>query len=306
MSYLSRSAGLAQIIDLAVCLVSNLVAVVLLQHGRKRPLKDRSGTWRTFDDPELVVDAITEQARVASCPNVGAVLHPKSDSHIIFVDSEDDSVFPLLRDLGLSRDDGSWRWRSGRGGLCALYFWAGESLPRRVRAGGLPLDLLANGYAILPPSDTYLFVGNRGRGGPYRWVKGHSPFDIPLAELESPPDALIEYWLSDASASPSDRSGETRATAEPQDRHSALDVVLSAIAGETRNVSLAEVAGWLRGKGANAAHIEVLLAALNGHVCVPPLDAGEVRAIALSIGRYSPGGDGYKRRPVVADFAEAS
>ena len=42
------------ILGAAICLTENLAPVVLLQHGRKRPLSDKSGGWVTTDDPHAV------------------------------------------------------------------------------------------------------------------------------------------------------------------------------------------------------------------------------------------------------------
>jgi len=55
-----------------------------------------------------------------------------------------------------------------------------------------------------------------------------------------------------------------------------------------RNASLASLAGSARRRGASPAAILALLLAENAERCQPPLDDGEVQAIATSVSRYEP------------------
>ena len=68
-----------------------------------------------------------------------------------------------------------------------FYQDTGLDLPRTIKREGLSLDLITIGYALVPTSVTV---------GPYSWFEKHSPTDIPLADLGSPPEALLEWWLS--------------------------------------------------------------------------------------------------------------
>jgi AAA domain/Primase C terminal 1 (PriCT-1) len=70
-----------------------------------------------------------------------------------------------------------------------------------------------------------------------------------------------------------------------------------------RNATLASLAGTMRKRGANQQTIEAALLAANRSQCRPPLDDVEVRAIAESVSRYSPGDSGQNlvapTRPIV-------
>ena len=51
------------------------------------------------------------------------------------------------------------------------------------------VDLLAKGLVTLPPSI-------HRSGHRYQWLRGHSPSDIPPSDLDPPPQALTDVWLS--------------------------------------------------------------------------------------------------------------
>jgi putative DNA primase/helicase len=55
-----------------------------------------------------------------------------------------------------------------------------------------------------------------------------------------------------------------------------------------RNSTLASLAGSMRRRGMSAAAIEAALQVTNDERCAPPLEAREVRGIAVSIARYAP------------------
>jgi hypothetical protein len=58
---------------------------------------------------------------------------------------------------------------------------------------------------------------------------------------------------------------------------------------DTRNTKLASICGALRRRGVGYNALVEALRAVNADHCSPPLDDQEVRRIAASIGRYSPG-----------------
>jgi hypothetical protein len=58
----------------------------------------------------------------------------------------------------------------------------------------------------------------------------------------------------------------------------------------TRNATLASLAGSLRAKGLSQGAIEEALQGINAKSCKPPLEVGEVAAIARSIAKYAPTG----------------
>ena len=270
-------------------LVQARIPVVLLRHGRKIPVGGSGGTWDVVTEPEEVPNAI-ERASRRGVPNLGGVLAPKCDSRLVVVDQDGEEAGEKLRELGVSSRDGVWIVRTGRGNYHVYYYWPRNvPPPRRVtRAGGLPVDLLSDGYGVLPRSSTYLEPKG---GGPYCWIRGHSPGDIPLSELAPTPDALLEWWSNCTRKHPL----EPRPSPGKLKTHQLLS---SPIAEGSRNDTLTHIAGWLR-----LYHppddLAVLLLAINDARCRPPLDDQEVRAIVRSVTRYpQPGVNGHPRAAV--------
>lgn len=184
--------SLPQVIEAAERLVGSCVPINLLQHGLKAPLKGPDGSWIIVQDPDSVAHAIEKVAQGRPI-NIGALLAPKCDSRLLVVDVDGTGAWPKLRELGLSSSGAFWVSLTGRRRHHIFGYCEGPPPQREIRAGGLPVDLLSHGYAIVPPSNTYREAKG---GGPYRWVEGHSPTDIPLAELDPLPLALVDWWLN--------------------------------------------------------------------------------------------------------------
>ena len=170
-------------------LLENCIPLILIQRGRKEPLTGRDGGWQTIDDPDHAFMATG---------NIGLLLGNQKNSPVIAVGW--DAYKPTARaakqkldSMGASPVGNIWAMRTGRGGLTWLYAYDGEQLPKASSAGGDDaLDLLTNGYTLIPESETSKIPG----GGPYIWFDGHSPLDIPVHELDHPPEALLAYWRS--------------------------------------------------------------------------------------------------------------
>jgi hypothetical protein len=282
-------------------LTEQLVPVVLLRHGLKKPLLDASGTWLTFDDPEDAETAIRNQASLGRCPNLGVLLHPRGTSHVICadVDGIDANVISTLHACGVTHKDMTWTQTTGKGNGHYHIFYSRnqDPLPRvSDKPDGISIDLLANGYAVVAPSDTYLEPDG---GGPYAWVNEHGVFDIPVSELAEPPDALIAWWLSR-------KAGSTARSGSPRTSGGWLANVLdSPIYKKTRNETLAKLAGSLRthyDTGTTAA----LLQAINDARCSPPLPETEIAQIAASIGRMQNGKNTHFRAVRVAPMGEST
>ncbi len=140
-----------------------------------------------------------------------------------------------------------------------------------VRAGGLPVDLLSDGYVVVHPSSTHLEPTG---GGPYRWTKGYSPADIPLAELAHPPEALLRWWTEQAHK----ERPRVQGNAGKLKAWQLLDDIISE---GRRNATLTQIGGCLRLY--HPTHVvEALLMIVNDARCRPPLDDPEVRAVARS------------------------
>lgn len=271
--------------EMAARLTENLCPVLLLQPGLKRPIKDESDTWLTFDDPELVEQAIEDFHRKSGkVPNLGVLLHPKAESSLICVDIDgaNADVVTRLESLGVSQAENSWRQITGKGNghFHVFYRYGGDPLQRIAnKPDGIDIDLLANGYAVVAPSSTHL---ERDGGGPYRWVEGHSPFDIWVTELEPPSDELIAWWLQRIGSL---RKSSSEALPATPERGKAWTLIDAPIPDGARNETLTRIAGWLRLHHEQPI-AEILLLTINEARCHPPLLADEVAAIVRSVFKY--------------------
>ncbi len=155
--------------------------------------------------------------------------------------------------------------------------------------------LRANGFAVAPPSNTYREPKG---GGSYRWAKGHSPVDIPLAELDPVSGPLLDWWqdiVAQRSHLTSAKSSELRDTSG---KKAAWHLLAQTIPEGRRNDTLVRIGGWLR-LYHPAPVVEELLRAINEARCRPPLDPEEVRAIAKGVYRYAQRGvNGHPRAAV--------
>jgi hypothetical protein len=143
----------------------------------------------------------------------------------------------------------------------------GCPVPRQI-AKGIELKS-TGGYSVLPPS-----VHPNGKRYAFDGLTNQETM-LHVAEI---PD-----WLPAAIAAPGARSKKAgQAKPEPQEEKWP--------AGD-RNTRLTSLAGRLRRSGLSTEAIAAALLEENQLRCVPPLPDGEVRRIAVSIGRY-PAGNG--------------
>ena len=78
--------------------------------------------------------------------------------------------------------------KSGRCGINIVYADPGIALQPDTTQAGAALDLMTRGFVLRPPSNTNLEPQG---GGPYTWIKDHSPWGAPLTDLEPPPPQLL-------------------------------------------------------------------------------------------------------------------
>jgi DNA repair protein RadA/Sms len=152
-----------------------------------------------------------------------------------------------------------------------LYFQWPQGAVIKNSAGQLAhgLDIRVNGgCAVIPPS--VHFSGKR-----YAFVN-------PDAAIAEAPEWLLSLLMEPA-------HGPRLVSSQPEEK----------IAKGKRNATLASHAGTMRSKGISQGAIEAALLEENRQRCQPPLLEAEVRGIAASIARYSPGpaANGQARRP---------
>ena len=270
-------------------LASSLIPIRPLRPWLKRPWPGEDGKAMTLDyDPALA----WFEAHPDS--NIGACLAPIANSPIVVVDidicdvaeNERQKVWAHLASVGVTTKSQTWIQRTGRDNWQVFYWWSpwNPAPPlRQVDAGKMHVDLLSNGYVVIAPSDTNLeppkAPGAKG-GGPYRWVKGHGPEDIPLAQVDEPPEALIKWWQDEAAMQPDPALPRLIIDGDTEDG--------SPITSH-RNVTLAKIAGSLALRY-GPAETRDRLHAINRARCQPPLGEREVDTIVGSINRREDGG----------------
>jgi len=264
---------LYHITDTARELTSQLIPVIVLQARRKAPKSRPDGEPGQFiiTDPGDVEAAFMEPA------NIGILLGPEKESPVISVGLDvykDKSVIDMVRELGVTSEASIWIERSGRGGFNNIYADPGVSLKRDTTQEAGALDLLTRGYVLVPPSDT---SGEPQGGGPYTWITGHSPWDIPLTDLEQPPAALLDWWMG-LHQKPQPASGSLWPT--PPDMPSRHQ---GPIPESLRNTELTARTGYLHRVIPNDGLVRDLVHAINLADCKPPLPTGEVENILKSI-----------------------
>ena len=156
---------------------------------------------------------------------------------------------------------------TGSGGKHMIFKYPkGVHIPNKVsfKQG---LDTRSDGGLIVATPSLHM-SGNR-----YRWLGGHSPFERKPAEA---PTWLLELMCEDDKVSKKELV------------YQAIETSTATVFEGNRNNHLTSLAGTLRRKGMGESVIVAALMAENEANCEPPLEEGEVRAIARSIGKYEP------------------
>lgn len=266
------------------------VPVCVLAHGRKRPFaRPADNSLWVVDDSASVDVAFTQAERNGGTPNLGIMIGWQKQSAIIGVglDSyKNKAVMDLGKSLGLSNDIPAWIQRTGRGGWTFFFYYNHKKDLMRLGPASsdandpaFALDLLTNGYAIVAPSTTSL-----EGGGPYRWATGHSPADIPVAELGAMPEPLLEYWLNQMNARHVQQgSPSVGPIAGGNGSSTWLQRVLTTpIPDGARDITLTSIMGGLHRKFPPGEALS-MLQTINMQCCNPPLSDRDIVRIAESI-----------------------
>jgi hypothetical protein len=253
------------------------VPVLRCRPGLKRPwgvAEDHPdwGKWDVCNDPEWAGSSWLKPE-----DNLAVLLGESKLSPIIGVGLDcykTASVMDRARELGVTFQGNTWSQRTGRGGYTIFYLYNGPDLKRDTAGCDGALDLLVSGYSLIAPSNT---EREPQGGGPYEWMAGHSPLDIPLAALDEPPEDLLLWWQS---LSSSKISSPQRQQPE-KSRHP--EWLTAAIPEGQRNQRLTQIAGyWHRQLPDNVA-VRLLVHQANSSQCAPPMRQEEVNGILDSI-----------------------
>ena len=257
-------------LEIARSLLSDTVPLLRCHPGLKRPHANGEGTWDSLDDPDYL------ELWLKPDDNLAILLGPQKASPVIAVGLDvykDPKIIDFAKELGVTSDAAVWIQRTGRGGLTPIYSAPSVALKRNTLEKASAIDLLTNGYTLIPPSDT---SREPDGGGAYTWIKGHSPLDIPLAELDEPPQDLLVWWQSLSAPElphPQRDSGQGRAPSW----------LTGPIPEGQRNETLAKLAGYYHRKLSDDAVVSHLVHQANLTQCHPPLPRNEVDVIVNSI-----------------------
>jgi len=143
-----------QLISTAEELCSNTVPSMVIKAGLKRPqVQPGKDTWWVVTDPDEVLLVFT------GVENLAIPLGSPKDSPVIAVGMDiykSHTVIDKAKSLGVTSNAAIWITHTGRGGITNIYRDPGIALRRDTRQEGSALDLLTNGYTLIPPSSTHL------------------------------------------------------------------------------------------------------------------------------------------------------
>ena len=212
-------------------------------------------------------DASTDEATIKEwwtawpSANIGLVAGEGSGIAVLDIDTDkggEDSWADLLDEYGVYPE--TVEAITGGGGRHIIFKHPG-CFVKSINGFRPGLDSKADGgYIVAPPS-----LHKSGRR--YQWEVSSHPDDIPLADMPT--------WLIEILNGPGKNS-----TVEP---------IPEFIPEGKRNNTLTSLAGSMRHRRASQRAIEAALLIENKERCTPPLSDAEVKQIAESVSKYSPG-----------------
>lgn len=260
-------------------LTSQGIPIILLQHGVKDPVSRDGEQWILAAGDGLPPNAQNM--------NIGIMCGWQKGSPIISVGVDCykpgwEKASEWVKKLDVSTKGNVWVIKTGRGGLAVCYYYNGPDLKRQASLMNGTLDLLTNGFQVIPPSNTYRLTNPKG--GPYTWVKGHSPGDIPVSELAEPPEKLIKWW----------QMQRDTPDVKENSNHRENPIFIEVIPEGQRNNEITRRYGILVKKNRTDAYSLIQL--VNQQCCKPPLGNKELQTIIGSIDRR----EGSRPVPVVS------
>lgn len=281
----------------AEVLTDNFCPVVLLRPDSKIPLsitEDIHPFGRIAHITHAETAGVTVQMwaeHLGAVPGLGVFLGGDKGSPVVAVDLDSEDAITIAKSLGVTSTGRTWVQKTATSGRYhGFYSNPGVDLKRKVGAAS-GLDLLSNGYACVAPT---IAKGHDGVLRQYEWVIGHSPWDIPIADLEPLPEALKDWWL-DLDTTPVTRGPSAGVVSNMTPGGDWFAQVLATpIPSGERNERLASIFGKLHRLFPLSVAV-VMLHEVNRRCCVPPLPERELGTIVSSIGRRA----GFAGREVI-------
>lgn len=264
---------LGAVIEAAELFIEMGVPIIPVNPGTsKRPVPSKRSGWQIFTEKDSVRKSFEQIASSRGSVNLGIMAGHKHDSPVISVDIDGQSGEKFAKTLGVQSSDDCWIQKTGSGNKAYIYYCPPSiQLKRKVRANAVELDLITNGYQIVAPSITK---------GPYEWLPGHSPQDIPLRELAELPKRLLEYWNDFT-----DKNGPVITPSGLPTKSTAAKLIRETIPEGKRNDSLFRIGSWLKLYHPGPV-VGDLLRCINDARCDPPLPEEELRSILGSCLSY--------------------
>jgi hypothetical protein len=185
-------------------------------------------------------------------------------------------ITDFAKAMGVTTRANVWAQKTGRGGFTVIYAYNGPPLKRNTLQQGSAIDLLVNGYTLIAPSDT---SREEKGGGPYRWLKGKSPLDIPLVELDSPPKDLLVWWQSLAAP----KLPAPRDSREPGGKRPTPDWLTGPIPDGQRNETMCKRVGYWHRMIPDDEAVRALAHSVNLADCQPPLPHADIERMLAQI-----------------------
>jgi hypothetical protein len=258
---------------IAKTLLENNVPLLRCCTGLKTPHKNEGGTWDTITDPDMLGTWLKPG------DNLAMLLGESKGSPVLGVGLDvykDAKIIDFAKSLGVTTKENTWGQRTGRGGYTVIYFYNGPALKRDTRQEGSAIDLLVNGYTLIAPSDT---SREPQGGGAYTWIKGKSPLDIPLAELDTPPKDLLLWWQSLAAP----KLPDARSDWEPGGKRPSPDWLTGLIPDGFRDTTMTQRIGYWHRMIPDDEAVRALAHSVNRADCQPPLPDRDIEKILNSI-----------------------
>jgi hypothetical protein len=232
-------------------------------HPKGHPCKGECGKeGHGFHDATLDIKKIEEWiGRYPNC-NLGIATGEASGFFVLDIDQQhngENSLSQLVSKYGSLPDTPISH--TGGGGRHILFSSHGYDVGNSAGKLGIGIDTRGNGGYICAPNSLH------PSGRRYEWDKNYPPSKI---DISQPPDWLV-FMLQE----------------EKQQQVVTTSSDGAYISGQ-RNSALTSLAGSMRRRNMDVESIFLALNAENLNKCVPPLTEDEVRAIALSVSRYTP------------------
>jgi hypothetical protein len=161
--------------------IESFFSLVVFAYKTKTPIANpENQSWWIIDSDEQLESVLKAH------PKINLALRFDDSCKAIAVEWDSPAGSEKAKQLGVTNRDLAWIRRSPRGYAVIYRKPDNFDLPN-FNDQGYPLEFIRKGTLLVPPSV-------HPQGKPYHWVKGHSPRELWLCDLNEPPDTLLAEW----------------------------------------------------------------------------------------------------------------